>query len=162
MELKLIMPKDIIWETPYWGVRNNGYVQLGHNSLNEHVYNLCSGICENGSKKYKKITQKINNLGNCQMKVTKIESEHSGSLFVHKTVEWLDKNRFYSVRRQISDKIVGGYAMNLEPVNRQFAKGFKGKLQKAALAIGTDANGCERPILNRFGAFMFDVAKKIR
>ena len=41
-------------------------------------------------------------------------------------------------------------------------KGIKAKLEKFALAIANDSNGCERPVLRRLGGFLFNIAGKIK
>ncbi len=66
----------------------------------------------------------------------------------------------YSVTRKVGDEIVGGY--EIKPVNRKFATGFKGHVEKLAMKIGTDANGCERPVLRRVSEFMLNMLKKVR
>ena len=66
------------------------------------------------------------------------------------------------VRKGRNGEVVGGYEMSLKPQGRTFATGFKGKLQKAAIKIGTDANGCERPVLRKVSGLLFDIAKKIK
>ena len=60
------------------------------------------------------------------------------------------------------DKIIGGYEANLKPANRKFATGFKGKLEKLALRISTNANGCERKGLRNIGDLLFKISKRIR
>lgn len=76
------------------------------------------------------------------------------------SVKEIKNDGTYSVTRKVGDEIVGGY--EIKPVNRKFATGFKGHVEKLAMKIGTDANGCERPVLRRVSGFMFNMLKKVR
>lgn len=70
----------------------------------------------------------------------------------------------YSIVRKNGNKVISGYEMNLNDAlpNRKFANGFRGKLQKLALKIGVDANGCERPVLSKVSGFLFNTVKKVK
>lgn len=65
-----------------------------------------------------------------------------------------------SVARKKGSEVIGGY--EILPTKRTFAQGFKGRLQKLGMAVATDANGCERPVLNRLGAVILKVAKMVK
>ena len=78
----------------------------------------------------------------------------------YKTVQRLTNDGFYSVARTKNGKLIGGY--EARPFTRKFAEGFKGKLQKFAINVATDSNGCERPVLKRIGNALFGLAKKIK
>ena len=69
-------------------------------------------------------------------------------------------NGIYSREFYKNDKLINFY--EIKPIDRKFAKGFKGKLQRAAMRLGTDANGCERPVLNRVSEFMLKMLKKVK
>lgn len=69
------------------------------------------------------------------------------------------KTGLESVVRKKDGKIIGGY--KIKPVKRTFA-GFKGRLQKLGMAVATDANGCERPVLKNVGEMFFKLAKIIK
>ena len=66
-----------------------------------------------------------------------------------------------SVARKKGREVIGGYEI-LPAKGRTFAQGFKGRLQKLGMAVATDANGCERPVLNRLGAVILKVAKMVK
>lgn len=102
--------------------------------------------------------QKIINHGDMTTKTTTV-SKCGGKEF--KSFQRLDKDGYYSVSRKAGDKIVGGYEMPTK-VKRTFAEGLKGKLQKTAIAISTDANGCERPVLRKVGELIFNILKKMK
>ncbi len=65
-----------------------------------------------------------------------------------------------SVVRQKGKEVIGGY--EILPVKRTFAEGLKGRLQKMGMAVATDANGCERPVLKNIGEMILKVAKRIK
>ena len=65
-----------------------------------------------------------------------------------------------AVVRRKGNEVIGGY--NVAPVKRTFAQGFKGRLQKLGMAVATDANGCERPVLKNIGEMILKVAKRIK
>ena len=46
------------------------------------------------------------------------------------------------------------------PRDRQFSKGFKGKLEKFALKISSNADGIERPKLKKVGEFLFNLVRR--
>lgn len=79
---------------------------------------------------------------------------------IYSSCQELKNDGTYSVVRKKGNEIIGGY--EVKPVDRKFAEGFKGKLQRAAMRLGTDANGCERPVLNRVSEFMLKVLKKVK
>ena len=80
-----------------------------------------------------------------------------------KSVQILDNETGrYSVVRKLDGEVVGGYEANTKPAVKKFATGFKGRLQKLALNIASDSNGCERPVLKNIGAVLFDLAKRIK
>lgn len=66
----------------------------------------------------------------------------------------------YSVTRLKDGKVVGGYEVH--PVERKLMTGFKGKVEALAMKIGTNSNGCERPVLRRVSGFMLDLLRKIK
>mgnify|MGYP004601561091 CR=1 FL=1 len=65
-----------------------------------------------------------------------------------------------SVARKKGSEVIGGY--EILPTKRTFAQGFKGRLQKLGMAVATDANGCERPVLKNVGEMILKVAKKVK
>lgn len=86
-----------------------------------------------------------------EIKVTTISSP-SEAFPEHKLVQIKRPDGFYSSARVVGNEVVGGY--EVVPETRTFAQGFKGKLQKAAMALGSDANGCERPVLRKLAGFL--------
>lgn len=66
----------------------------------------------------------------------------------------------YSVTRMKEGKVVGGYEVH--PVERKLMKGFKGKVETLAMKIGTNSNGCERPVLRRVSEFMLNTLRKVK
>lgn len=65
-----------------------------------------------------------------------------------------------SVARKKGSEVIGGY--EILPTKRTFAQGFKGRLQKLGMAVATDANGCERPVLKNVGEMILKVAKMVK
>ena len=65
-----------------------------------------------------------------------------------------------SVVRRKGKEIIGGY--EVMPTKQTFAQGLKGRLQKMGMAVATDANGCERPVLKNIGEMILKVAKRIK
>ena len=107
-------------------------------------------------------TQELKNVDNVQFKTTTIKPLQGGR-DSYKSIERLDtENGLYSVVRKKGDRIIGGYEVNLKQADRKFATGFKGKLEKLALRIATDANGCERKGLRNIGDLVFKIAKRIK
>ena len=66
-----------------------------------------------------------------------------------------------SVARKKGSEVIGGYEI-LPAKGRTFAQGFKGRLQKLGMAVATDANGCERPVLKNVGEIILKVAKMVK
>ena len=66
-----------------------------------------------------------------------------------------------SVARKKGSEVIGGYEI-LPAKGRTFAQGFKGRLQKLGMAVATDANGCERPVLKNVGEMILKVAKMVK
>lgn len=66
-----------------------------------------------------------------------------------------------SVARKKGREVIGGYEI-LPAKGRTFAQGFKGRLQKLGMAVATDANGCERPVLKNVGEMILKVAKMVK
>lgn len=111
----------------------------------------------------KKMTiQELKNADGVQLKTTEvIPMERRAEAY--KSIQKLDRETgLYSVVRKKGDKIIGGYEVNLSQADRKFARGFKGKLEKLALNIATDANGCERKGLRKIGDLLFKISKRIR
>lgn len=65
-----------------------------------------------------------------------------------------------SVARKKGSEVIGGY--EILPTKRTFAQGFKGRLQNLGMAVATDANGCERPVLKNVGEMILKVAKMVK
>lgn len=105
-------------------------------------------------------TQNLSLDGKCKTNEVQLinSSKYKGKKF--SSVKEIKNDGTYSVTRKVGDEIVGGY--EIKPVNRKFATGFKGHVEKLAMKIGTDANGCERPVLRRVSGFMFNMLKKVR
>lgn len=101
-------------------------------------------------------SQELQNLDRCQIKINTVTTPEKEL----KTVHYLDKDGFYSVTRTKDGKIIGGYEG--QPIQRKLMTGFKGKVEKLGMAIATDANGCERPILRRVGGFILNLSKRIK
>ncbi len=173
--LRLIMPKNTVWchinknlEEKY-GVNNRcPQPSVSYNDSNIKCrgdYFMEEYAAKDGSvgrKAYKIITQKIENSGDFVRKSTTIEPYLCWGFPLHKSVQNLSKDGHYFIERSVGGSIINGYEMNLNYAKRPFSKGLKGKLQKAALLIANDSNGCERRILRGIGAFIFNIAKKIR
>lgn len=71
----------------------------------------------------------------------------------HKLIQMQRADGYYSSARTVGKDVVGGY--EVIPVQRKFLQGFKGKMQKLAMMIGQDTNGCERPVLRKVAGFIF-------
>ncbi len=65
----------------------------------------------------------------------------------------------FVVRKKDNGAII---AYEMLPTKRTFAQGFKGRLQKLGMAVATDANGCERPVLKNVGEMILKVAKMVK
>ena len=65
----------------------------------------------------------------------------------------------FVVRKKDNGAII---AYEILPTKRTFAQGFKGRLQKLGMAVATDANGCERPVLKNVGEMILKVAKMVK
>ena len=65
----------------------------------------------------------------------------------------------FVVRKKDKGAII---AYEILPNKRTFAQGFKGRLQKLGMAVATDANGCERPVLKNVGEMILKVAKMVK
>lgn len=65
----------------------------------------------------------------------------------------------FVVRKKDNGAII---AYDMLPTKRTFAQGFKGRLQKLGMAVATDANGCERPVLKNVGEMILKVAKMVK
>ena len=164
-DFKLVLPQDTIW-----GVVG-GDPNVGYNPRmpRYHAANVCKGdnfMWEHVSYKpdspyYMTVEQKIIPGEDTQVKINTVEGDKLHlDRPVYKSVEKSTKDGFYSVSRTKNGEIIGGY--EIEPINRKFAQGFKGKLQRLAMRLGTDVNGCERPVLNRISEFMLKMLKKIK
>ena len=164
-DFKLVEPKGTVWGV-VGGDPSVGYnprmpryhaanVQKGDNFMWEHV------AYEPNSLDYMTVEQKIVPGHDTQVKINTVEGGKSHiDDPVYKSVETSTKDGFYSVARTKNGEIIGGY--EVEPVSRKFAQGFKGKLQRFAMRLGTDANGCERPVLRRVSEFIINTLKKIK
>lgn len=115
-----------------------------------------------GADYYPHISEKQNVSldGKCKTMEVQYVKDHGNKGQIYSSVHELKNDGTYSVVRKKGNEIIGGY--EVKPVDRKFAKSFKGKLQRAAMRLGTDANGCERPVLNRVSEFMLKMLKKIK
>ena len=164
-DFKLVLPQDTTWGI-VGGDPNVGYnsrtpryhcgsVQKGDNYVWEHVtYQNPERSCD-----YMVKEQQLTKKGDIQTKINTVKGDYPYKP-VYKSVQIQTEDGFYSVARTKNGEVIGGY--EIKPVNRKFAKSFKGKLQRAAMKLGTDANGCERPVLNRVSEFMLKVLKKVK
>ena len=88
-------------------------------------------------------------------KVTSRGKEYSSEHFIDHTT---GHDR---VIRKKGNVVIGGYEIN-KPVKQTFAQGFKARLQKLGMAVATDSNGCERPVLKNVGEMFLKLAKRIK
>lgn len=148
---------------------------LAHDGRGHRYYDLTEKFTPDGDlfeleqRKYKGSdyyphiaeTQSLSLDGKCKTnEVQLINSSKGSNGKKFSSVAEIKNDGAYSVTRKVGDEIVGGY--EIKPVNRKFATGFKGHVEKLAMKIGTDANGCERPVLRRVAEFMFNMLKKVR
>lgn len=169
MELKLMMPKVTEWESNHsigHTNRASGYYQYwnvlrGDDFVTETIADFKNeNIPDFRRDSWSTIKQQIKNIDDVAIKTTKIKPVRIGDFHEHETVQRLTNDGHYSVKRLIDGKVVGGYEAS--PVERKLMTGFKGKVEKLAMKIGTDANGCERPVLRRVSGFMIDMLRKIK
>lgn len=107
------------------------------------------------------VQQVVDNKNGVSTKITDVG--RAGCSPRAKSVQILDNETGrYSVARMLDGEVVGGYEANTKPAAKKFATGFKGRLQKFALNIASDSNGCERPVLKNVGAVLFNLAKRIK
>lgn len=104
------------------------------------------------------IKQELINLDDSQFKQTTIINRFNN----HKVeaLEYLWEDGHYICKTYRSGNGISSYTIN--PKVRNFASGIKGQLQKTALKISSDSNGCERPILKYLGELIFNLSKKIK
>lgn len=122
-------------------------------------------VMEYGGRKGYQLTrvtiQELKDINGVQFKTTKVMPYDATGAY--QSIQRLDiENGLYSVVRKKDDKIIGGYEINLRQPDRKFAKRFKGRLEKLALYIATDVNGCERNGLRNIGDLLFKLAKRIK
>ena len=156
-KFKLIASKGTYWSCIEKNLglnknRPNG-IDFNVKRTNNQITEKVKGVSGNH---YKTFTQQINDLGDVMLKTTTIIPEKDAFKPL-KSIQRITKDGYYSVVRLVDDEIVGGYEMS--PFIRKFAQGFKGKLQKLALKIACDANGCERPVLRDVGARLLKMVK---
>lgn len=114
-----------------------------------------------GSELTRATIQELKDIEGVQLKKTTVTPFEATKAY--QSIQRLDKeNGLYSVVRKKGNKIINGYEIDLRQADKKFATGFKGKLEKFALNIATDANGCERKGLRRIGDFIFKIAKKLK
>ena len=114
-----------------------------------------------GSELTRATIQELKDIEGVQIKTTTVTPFEPQKAY--QSIQRLDKeNGLYSVVRKKGDEIIGGYEANLSQRDRKFATGFKGKLEKLALRISTNANGCERKGLRNIGDLLFKISKRIR
>ena len=102
-------------------------------------------------------TQELKNAENMSVKTNTVSRRGKEYSSTH----ILDRETgFESVARRKGKEIIGGY--EVMPTKQTFAQGFKGRLQKLGMAVATDANGCERPVLKNIGEMILKVAKRIK
>jgi len=164
--LKIVMPKGFGKDSiNFWHYATNGekdgisnWVRGPQNGICGDYIKLNNGVERITPNSYSAIPSQ--ELVPSSDQICKTSRSSHGN---YKTFERLTNDGYYSVVRQnYNDEIIGGYEMNLKPKSNALADGFAGKLQKAALKIGTNADGCERPVLRRVAGFLFDIARKIR
>ena len=156
-KFKLITPKGTYWSCI---LTDHGYsknrpagIDFNIKRTNNQITEKIKGVSGNH---YKTITQQIDDFGDAMLKITTITPEKE-TFRPLKSIQRITKDGYYSTVRLVDNEIVGGYEM--VPFVRKFAEGFKGKLQKFALKIACDANGCERPVLRDVGARLLKLAK---
>ena len=133
--------------------------------LNTNEVGKINKVTEYGGRRGYELTratiQELKDIEGVQIKTTTVTPFEPQKAY--QSIQRLDKeNGLYSVVRKKGDKIIGGYEVNLSQADRKFATGFKGKLEKLALNIATDANGCERKGLRKIGDLLFKIAQRIR
>lgn len=106
--------------------------------------------------------QKLKEIDGVQIKTTDVIPVKDRTK-AYKSIQRLDKETgHYSITRLKGDKPIGGYEVILKSTNRKFGNGFKGKIEKFAINIATDANGCERKGLKQIGNVLFKIARKFK
>lgn len=164
-DFKLVAPKETVWGV-VGGDPNVGYNLRMTRRHVANVYKRDNYMWEHASYKpdsldYMTIEQRIVPGANTQLKINSVTGGKSYiNRPVYKSIETSTKDGCFSVVRIKNGDIIGGY--EIEPINRKFAQGFKGKLQRLAMRLGTDANGCERPVLRRVSAFILNTLKKVK
>ncbi len=105
------------------------------------------------------LSQDIYDSGNKQKKITKVlglQDNHEV-----KSVQEAFADGSYKVARYSDGKRISGYEYT--PFKRKFAMGLKGKLQRLATKIATNANGYEKnTIMKNIGGMCLSLAKHIK
>lgn len=152
---KTLIPSDctITYSTPNGICGDNAhyYRQGGVTHLEEHLLPKSNGAIMIKSQDLNQTDPKLSIKKN---EVRSYSKEYSSThILNHET-------GLESVARKKGSEVIGGY--EILPTKRTFAQGFKGRLQKLGMAVATDANGCERPVLKNVGEMILKVAKMVK
>lgn len=145
---------------------------LAHYDSGHGYYNLTERLTPDGDvfeleqRKYKgrdylpyiSEKQNVSLDGKCKTMEVEYVDSPKANREIYSSVHELKNDGTYSVVRKKGNEIIGGY--EVKHVDRKFAQGFKGKLEKLALKMATDANGCERKGLRNIGELLFKIAGK--
>ena len=152
---KTLIPSDstITYSTP-----NSRFVDNAHYYRQGGVTHLEEGFLQNSNGAFMTKSQDLNQtdpkLSIKKNTVSSYGKEYSSThILNHET-------GLESVARKKGSEVIGGY--EILPTKRTFAQGFKGRLQKLGMAVATDANGCERPVLKNVGEMILKVAKMVK
>lgn len=153
---KTPIPSDstITYSTP-----NSSFVDNAHYYRQGGVTHLEEGFLQKSNGAFMTKSQDLNktdpNLSIKKNTVSSYGKEYSSiHILNHET-------GLESVARKKGREVIGGYEI-LPAKGRTFAQGFKGRLQKLGMAVATDANGCERPVLKNVGEMFLKVAKMVK
>lgn len=146
--------------TYYTHTKQANPIYLNTNKVGE-IYEVTEYGGRRGCELTRATIQELKDVEGVQIKTTTVTPFEPQKTY--QSIQRLDKeNGLYSVVRKKGDAIIGGYEANLSQADRKFSTGFKGKLEKLALNIAQDANGCERKGLRKIGDIVFKMAKRIK
>lgn len=154
---KTLIPSDgtITYSTP-----NGKYSDNAHYYRQGRITHLEEGYLENSNGYFMTKSQDLNQT-DPKLSIKKNTVSAGYGAKEYSSIHILNhETGLESVARKKGREVIGGY--EILPTKRTFAQGFKGRLQKLGMAVATDANGCERPVLKNVGEMILKVAKMVK
>lgn len=155
---KTLIPSDstITYSTP-----NGKYSDNAHYYRQGGITHLEEGYLENSNGYFMTKSQDLNQT-DPKLSIKKNTVSGGYGAKEYSSIHILNhETGLESVARKKGSEVIGGYEI-LPAKGRTFAQGFKGRLQKLGMAVATDANGCERPVLKNVGEMILKVAKMVK